>query len=53
MLEKVDKMLEDLVDLASEEATKAKARGYFSKDFAEALGIVISLSYGRWGNNDK
>lgn len=49
MLEKVDKMLEDLVDLASAEATKAKDRGYFSKDFAEAIGLVISLAYGRWG----
>lgn len=53
MLENVDKMLEDLVQLASTETTKAKQRGYFSKDFAEACGIVISLAYGRWGTNDK
>ena len=51
MIDKVDQMLEDLVELASTEATKAKQRGYFSKDFAEACGIVISLAYGRWGNN--
>ena len=53
MLDKVDKMLKELVDLASNEAEKATARGYFSKDFAEACGIVISLAYGRWGNIDK
>ena len=49
MLEKVDKMLEDLVELACKETTKAKDSQYFSKDFAEAIGIVISLAYGRWG----
>lgn len=53
MLDKVDQMLTDLIDLASTETTKAKQKGYFSKEFAEACGIVISLAYGRWGNNDK
>lgn len=53
MLEKVDKMLEDLIELSSTETTKARDRGYFSKDFAEACGIVISLAYGRWGKDDK
>lgn len=48
MIDKVDKMLQDLIDLASDETTKAKNRGYFSKEFAEACGIVISLAYGRW-----
>lgn len=50
MINKVDEMLKDLVDLASTETTKAKQRGYFSKDFAEACGVIISLAYGRWGN---
>lgn len=48
MLEKVDAMLKDLVDSASTEVTKAKQKGYFSKDFAEACGIIISLAYERW-----
>lgn len=50
MLDKVDSMLEKLVDLASDETNKASQRGYFSKDFAEACGIIISLAYGRWGD---
>lgn len=53
MIDKVDKMLENLVALASNEAEKAVNRGYFSKDLAEACGVIISLAYGRWGNNDK
>lgn len=50
LLDKVDKMLSTLVDLASAETEKASQRGYFSKDFAEACGIIISLAYGRWGD---
>lgn len=53
LLEKADKILENLVNLAYEESTKVNQKGYFSKDFAEACGIVVSLAYGRWGNNDK
>ena len=40
----VDKMLDTLIDLASDEVNKAKQRGYFGKDFVEAAGIVISLA---------
>lgn len=50
-IEKIDKILTDLVNLAGKETDKAKDTGYFSKDFAEAIGIVISLAYGRWGND--
>lgn len=53
MIEKIDAMLKDLVELAYNETTKAKQRGYFSKDFAEACGIIISLGYERWSDNDK
>lgn len=54
MIEKVDKILENLVELAYSESTKVNQKGYFSKDFVEACGIIISLAYGRWGNlNDK
>lgn len=49
MIEKADKILENLVELAYAESTKVNQKGYFSKDFAEACGIVISLAYGRWG----
>ena len=52
-LEIADKMLDNLLDVAYEETTKIRQKGYFTKDFVEACGIVISLAYGRWGNNDK
>ena len=52
----VDKMLDTLVELASNETEKAKQRGYFGKDFVEAAGIVISLvndkqGVGGYGNS--
>jgi uncharacterized membrane protein YcjF (UPF0283 family) len=52
MLDKVDQMLMNLVELASNETEKAKNNKYFSKDLAEAAGVIISLAYGRWGKND-
>ena len=30
-----------------------RVRNYFSKDLAEACGVIISLAYGRYGKNDK
>jgi len=45
----VDKMLDTLIELASEEVNKAKQRGYFGKDFVEAAGIVISLANEKQG----
>lgn len=53
MLEKVDKILEDLVNITYNEIEKTSQKNYFSKDFVEACGIVVSLAYGRWGKNDK
>lgn len=53
-LDKVDKILENLVDLAYEESENAVETGYFSKSLAEGCGLIISLAYGRWGKfNDK
>lgn len=48
MLQKVDKILEELVDMTDKEVEKNKSKGYFSKDFIEACGVVVSLAYGRW-----
>lgn len=53
MLEKVDNMLETLVELAARECQSAKQYGHFSKSLVESCGIVISLAYGRWGKDDK
>lgn len=54
---KIDKMVQTLVDLASTEVEKAKARGYFSKDFAEACCEVVKVAnemeqggMGKYGN---
>lgn len=53
-LEKVDKILENLVDLAYEEVQQAVEDEYFNKQLAEGVGLVVSLAYQRWGkNNDK
>lgn len=49
MLDKVDSILENLVELTYNEVNKTSQKGYFSKDFIEACGIVVSLAYGRWG----
>lgn len=59
----IDKMLETLIDLASNEVEKAKQRGYFGKDFVEAATMVIKVAndkqsggtgnyggYGTYGN---
>ena len=48
-MEKVDNTLKNLVELANTETEKAKAKGFFSRDLAEACGVIISLAYGRWG----
>ena len=53
MLDEIDKMLNNLVELANIEIEKAKINRYFSKDLAEACGVIISLAYGRWGKDDK
>ena len=46
-------ILENLVELAYIESEKAVEKKYFTKDFAEACGIVLSLAYGRWNEDDK
>lgn len=52
-LERADKLLIGLIDLAEMEMENSKAKKFFSKDLAEAVGLIISLVYGRFGNNDK
>ena len=52
-LSKVDEMLEGIIDLTYNQVSGAKSKNYFSKDLAEAVGVVISLAYGRIGKNDK
>lgn len=53
MIDKVDKILENLVELAYAESEDAKISGFFNKDLAEACGVIISLAYGRWKKDDK
>lgn len=52
-LEVVDKLLIDLIDLAVIQMENSKAKNFFSKDLAEAVGLIISLAYGRIGKDDK
>ena len=49
IIDKVDNALKNLVNLANNETEKAKTKEFFSKDLAEACGVIISLAYGRWG----
>lgn len=52
-INEIDKLLDDLIDLAQIQMENAKSKNFFSKDLAEAIGVVISLGYGRLGKNDK
>lgn len=52
-IKQIDDMLDGLIDLAYNQIENAKAKNFFSKDLAEAIGVVISLAYGRLGNYDK
>ena len=52
-LKDVDEILTDLIDLAKAQMKSAKSKNFFSKDLAEAVGVVVSLAYGRLGKNDK
>ena len=52
-IHRIDMMLLDLIDLADAEIRNAKSKNFFSKDLAEAIGVVISLAYGRLNKNDK
>lgn len=52
-LVKVDEMLDGLIELAYSQVKTAKAKNFFSKDLAEAVGVIVSLAYGRYGKNDK
>ena len=52
-IEKADKILDNLLNATLEESNKMIQKGYFSKDFVELCGIVVSLTYGRWRKDDK
>lgn len=48
LIEKVDETLKDLVELSNKKTKEAISKGFFSRDLAEACGVIISLAYGRW-----
>ena len=52
-INEIDKLLDDLIDLAQIQMENSKSKNFFSKDLAEAIGVVISLAYGRLSKNDK
>lgn len=52
-LSRLDDMLLDLISLAEIQMENSKSKNFFSKDLAEAIGVVISLGYGRFGKIDK
>jgi len=51
MLDKMDNALMDLTKMAIEMVDDAKKKDTFNKDFAEAVCIIFSMAYGRFGND--
>ena len=49
MLEKVDQILESLVNLTHKEVSKVNEKGYFSKDFVEACRYCYLFSLWEMG----
>lgn len=52
MIDKLDKALEDLTDIALNVISEAKEKNYFDRDFAEGVCIILTMAYNRWGNGD-
>jgi len=50
---KLDKALTDLTEMTIEMIEHAKAKGTYNKDFVEAVCIVMSMYYGRFGEGEK
>ena len=51
MIDKMDKALTDLAEMAIEVTEHAKAKGTFNKELVEAVCIVFSMYYGRFGDD--
>lgn len=51
MVEKLDQALMDLTDMTVDAIADVKKTGKFSRDFAEAVCIVLSMAYGRFGDD--
>ena len=50
-LDRIDNLLLGLIDLAEIQMENSISKNFFSKDLAEAVGVVISLAYGRFSND--
>lgn len=48
---KLDEMFVALAEMTDKELKKAKEKGYFSKDLAEAVAVVLSIGYMRVSKN--
>jgi len=51
MIDKMDKALADLTEMAIDMVENAKAKGTFNKDFIETICIIFSMSYGRFSDD--
>lgn len=51
MIEKLDEALKDLVEMTLDEIAEAKETKNFSKNFVEAVCIVLSMAYGRYSDD--
>lgn len=51
VINKLDEALTDLTEMTLDAIKEAKEKKHFSKDFIEAACIVLSMSYGRFGDD--
>lgn len=52
MQDRLDNMLQELVTMAEQQIEIAKEGQLFTRDFAEATCIILSMAYGRWSHDD-
>jgi len=51
MIDKMDKALADLTEMAIDMVENAKAKQTFNKEFVEAVCIIFSMAYGRFSDD--
>lgn len=51
MIEKLDKALTDLTEMTIDAIAEAKEKKLYDHDFIEAACIILSMAYGRFGDD--
>jgi hypothetical protein len=53
MIEKMDRALIDLTEMAIDAIAEAKHKKYFDHDFIESACMILSMAYGRFEGDDR